>query len=70
MNDQNKETKEYTLTDEDLEKVSGGTSPQIPGLNCPRCGKFIPTTITELLTCGHLRCPYCLSILNIDRKKH
>lgn len=67
---ENKETKEYTLTEEELEAVSGGTSPQIPGINCPRCGKFIPTTITELLTQGHLRCPYCLTKLNIDREKH
>ena len=36
---------------------------------CPQCGKFIPTTITELLTSGYLRCPYCLLKLNIDRHK-
>ncbi len=42
---------------------------QVPGMACPQCGKFIPTTITELLTSGHLRCPYCLLKLNIDRHK-
>lgn len=68
MNDQNNKTKAYTLTDKDLEKVSGGTSTQIPGISCPRCGKFIPTTITELLTQGRLRCPYCLLVLNINQK--
>lgn len=70
MDNKNKETKEYTLTEEELKAVSGGTSPQIPGINCPHCGKFMPTTITELLTQRHFRCPYCLAILNIDRKKH
>lgn len=68
MNNQNNEKNAYTLTDKDLETVSGGTSTQMPGISCPRCGKFIPTTITELMTQGRLRCPYCLSILNIDRK--
>ena len=42
---------------------------QVPGMACPQCGKFIPTTITELLTSGYLRCPYCLLKLNIDRHK-
>ena len=68
MNNQNNKTKAYTLTEEELNAVSGGKSTQIPGISCPRCGKFIPTTITELMTQGRLRCPYCLSILNIDRK--
>ena len=42
---------------------------QVPGMACPQCGKFIPTTITELLTSGYLRCPYCLLKLDIDRHK-
>ncbi len=42
---------------------------QVPGMACPQCSKFIPTTITELLTSGHLRCPYCLLVLTIDRGK-
>lgn len=62
------ETKEYNLTEEELHTVSGGTFSRIPGINCLNCGKFIPTTIAELLTQGHLRCPYCLSKLKIDRK--
>ena len=36
---------------------------------CPHCGKFIPTTITELLTQGHLRCPYCLSKLTLTTQQ-
>ena len=57
------------LSEDELDKVSGGKFDErggvasIPGLKCPHCGKFIPKTITELLTQGHLRCPYCLSKL-------
>ena len=68
MDNKNNETKEYILTEEELSAVSGGKSSQVPGINCPCCGKFIPTTITELLTLGHLRCPYCLMKLKIDRE--
>lgn len=46
-----------------------GNKHGIPGMECPQCGKFIPTTITELLTSGHLRCPYCLLKLDVDRYK-
>lgn len=40
-----------------------------PGLVCPRCGKFIATTVAELLTSTYLRCPHCLLQLNIDRQQ-
>lgn len=40
-----------------------------PGINCPTCGQFIPTTITELITSKSLNCPYCGLQLNIDRQK-
>lgn len=70
MDNKNNETKEYTLTEEELNTVSGGASSQIPGISCPQCGKFIPTTITELLTQGHLRCPYCLLKLNLNLHKN
>lgn len=46
------------------------TSPmgqQTPGLRCPRCNEFIPTTIHELLTASSLWCPHCLLQLKIDR---
>ena len=69
MDNKNNETKEYILTEEELSAVSGGKSSQVPGINCPCCGKFIPTTITELLTQGYLRCPYCLLVLNLHRKQ-
>lgn len=42
---------------------------QVPGMPCPNCGEFMPTTITELLTSGHLRCSKCLLVLYIDRYK-
>ena len=63
------------LSEDELDKVSGGKFDErggvgsTPGLKCPHCGKFIPKTITELLTQGHLRCPYCLSVLNLDPEK-
>jgi uncharacterized paraquat-inducible protein A len=38
-----------------------------PGLKCPQCGTFIPTTITELLTARALRCPQCQLELTINR---
>ena len=70
MDNKNNETKEYTLTEEELNTVSGGASSQIPGISCQQCGKFTPTTITELLTQGHLRCPYCLLKLNLNLHKN
>lgn len=42
---------------------------RVPGMACPRCGKFIPTTVAELLTSAYLRCPHCLLQLNIDRQQ-
>lgn len=41
---------------------------QVPGMKCPQCGFFIPTTIAELLTASCLRCPHCLLQLNINRQ--
>lgn len=40
-----------------------------PGLNCPQCGHFIPTTITELLSARALRCPHCRLELTINRQE-
>lgn len=40
-----------------------------PGLNCPQCGHFIPTTITELLSARSLRCPHCRLELTINRRE-
>lgn len=40
-----------------------------PGLKCPQCGTFIPTTITELLTARALICPQCHLELTINRSE-
>ena len=42
---------------------------QTPGMPCPQCGQFIPTTVTELLVSSSLYCPYCGLRLSIDRAK-
>lgn len=39
-----------------------------PGVGCPRCGTFIPTTIVQLLMSSSLRCPRCLLELRMDRQ--
>lgn len=39
-----------------------------PGLDCPKCGVYFPTTIPDLLS-GSIRCPYCGLTLYIDRKE-
>lgn len=40
-----------------------------PGLICPICGNFIPTSISELLTSAYLLCHHCDLHLNIDRQQ-
>ncbi len=40
-----------------------------PGMNCPQCGNFIPTTIAELLTSTGLTCPHCRLRLTINRNE-
>lgn len=42
---------------------------RMPGLQCPRCNSFIPTSIHELLSSNHLKCPICGLQLDIDRQK-
>ena len=72
------ETRE--ITQEELDKIVGGyipTSPRkdqqqqrMPGMACPRCGNFIPTSIQQILFSNVLFCPTCGLKLNIDKKKH
>lgn len=73
MNENNSE-KVYRITEKDLELATGGIAQhweedrqKTPGISCPNCGKFIPITITELLTAPRIRCPYCLSVIAIDK---
>ena len=42
---------------------------QTPGMKCPQCGQFIPTSITELLSTKALHCPYCGLVLTINREE-
>lgn len=42
---------------------------RMPGVNCPRCKQFIPTSIMELLSAAFLRCPHCGLRMDIDRQK-
>lgn len=42
-------------------------SRKTPGMECPRCRHFIPTTITELLNANGLECPHCHLRLIINR---
>ena len=66
-------TSSGNIADDELENVSGGKFDEMedrklpPGWTCPNCGKYIPKTITDLVQ-PRLRCPYCLSIINIDRE--
>lgn len=48
---------------------TGNLPPRSPGISCPRCGKFIPITIAELLTAACLLCPHCHLQLHIDRQQ-
>ncbi len=67
MDNKNNEKKEYLLTDEDLKEISGGTSSKTPSISCPICGKFIPTSVFDLLINDRIRCPYCLNVLIVHR---
>lgn len=42
---------------------------QTPGLKCPQCSQFIPTSISELLSAQALRCPFCGLELTINRNE-
>lgn len=42
---------------------------QIPGMKCPVCGTFIPTSIQELLNAKGLVCPNCGLELSINRNE-
>ena len=65
------------MTQEELDKIVGGyisSRPNIqqqrmPGLACPRCGNFIPTSIKQILYSSALFCPTCGLSLNIDKRK-
>ena len=73
----NKEPRE--ITQEELDKIVGGYIPtrprvqqqeqRMPGIRCPNCGNFIPTSIQQILFSHVLFCPTCGLKLNIDKRK-
>ncbi len=42
---------------------------RIPGMNCPQCGRFIPISITELISASFIDCPHCQLRLTIDKSQ-
>lgn len=44
-------------------------SQRVPGIRCPHCGNFIPTSIQQILFSSCLFCPTCGLKLNIDKRK-
>ncbi len=64
------------INDTQLEKATGGrmtmlydaTEQTVPGMNCPACGKFIVTTIHQIITASAIVCPNCQQRINIDRQ--
>jgi transcription elongation factor Elf1 len=41
---------------------------RVPGMSCPQCSSFIPTSVHELLSAGELMCPLCGLRLHINRE--
>lgn len=52
-----------------MSNVEENAREQKSGMKCPQCGKFIETSIFELLTSNALECPSCHLHLSIDRMK-
>lgn len=67
------------MTQEELDMIVGGYIPnrprmqqqqqRVPGIRCPHCGNFIPTSIQQILYSSALFCPTCGLRLNIDKRK-
>ena len=61
------------LDDDALMDAAGGAQQaktrNEPGLFCPKCNAFIPTTIYDLLYSPHIRCPECDLVLSVDKVK-
>ena len=45
------------------------SSQHMPGIPCPNCGNFIPTSIQQILFSNILCCPICGLRINIDKRK-
>jgi hypothetical protein len=67
------------MTQQELDEIVGGYIPdqprtqetpqRMPGISCPMCGNFIPTSIKQILFSSVLFCPTCGLHLNIDKRK-
>lgn len=45
------------------------SSQHMPGMQCPNCGNFIPTSIKQILFSNSLCCSICGLRINIDKRK-
>ena len=45
------------------------SSQRMPGIQCPNCKNFIPTSIQQILFSKCLCCPICGLSINIDKRK-
>lgn len=48
--------------------LNNNMSQHMPGMPCPKCEKFIPISIVDLLFTMSIRCPHCFLRLDIDRQ--
>ena len=61
------------ITPEELRQAEQGmnlTGPEPKhdcGIQCPRCGGFIPVSISRLITVRYLTCPACALRLEIEK---
>ena len=75
----NNEIKEIELSECSLEFATGGQdaasgqeppiTSQVPGMPCPVCKGFIPTTIQYIISHDSLSCPHCGLVITIDKTK-
>ena len=45
------------------------TPQRMPGMPCPNCNNFIPTSIQQILHSNIICCPTCGLVINIDKRK-
>jgi len=45
------------------------SSQHMPGILCPNCGNFIPTSIQQILFSNSICCPICGLSININKRK-
>lgn len=70
MSNKSDGTNENTMTDEELESISGlDREYKGHGMPCPKCKRFIHMDITEHLKRRIIDCPHCRLRINVDYKK-